>query len=80
MDYCMSMLDSLTADELLYAVTLFADLNDKLTIYQSAARARQRLVATITPVGACQMGRMNQAGEVFQRAGAQQRSRQQRRR
>ena len=70
MDYCMSMPDSLTADELLYAATLFADLNDKLTIYQSAARVHAADFRGYNNAGWClaQMGRMNQAGEVFQQA------------
>ena len=70
MDYCMSMPDSLTADELLYAATLFADLNDKLTIYQSAARVHANDFRGYNNAGWClaRMGRMNQAGEVFQQA------------
>ena len=70
MDYCMSMPDSLTADELLYAATLFADLNDKLTIYQSVARVHADDFRGYNNAGWClaQMGRMNQAGEVFQQA------------
>ena len=70
MDYCMSMPDSLTADELLYAATLFADLNDKLTIYQSAVRVHADDFRGYNNAGWClaQMGRMNQAGEVFQQA------------
>lgn len=70
MDYCMSMPDSLTADELLYAATLFADLNDKLTIYQSAARVHANDFRGYNNAGWClaQMGRMNQAGEVFEQA------------
>ena len=70
MDYCMSIPDSLTADELLYAATLFADLNDKLTIYQSAARVHADDFRGYNNAGWClaQMGRMNQAGEVFQQA------------
>jgi len=70
MDYCMSMPDSLTADELLYAATLFSDLNDKLTIYQSAARVHADDFRGYNNAGWClaQMGRMNQAGEVFQQA------------
>ena len=69
MDYCMSMPDSLTADELLYAATLFADLNDKLTIYQSAARVHADDFRGYNNAGWClsQMGRMNQAGEVFRK-------------
>ena len=70
MDYCMSMPDSLTADELLYAATLFADPNDKLTIYQSAARVHADDFRGYNNAGWClaQMGRMNQAGELFQQA------------
>lgn len=70
MDYCMSMPDSLTADELLYAATLFSELNDKLTIYQSAARVHADDFRGYNNAGWClaQMGRMNQAGEVFQQA------------
>ena len=70
MDYCMSMPDSLTADELLYAATLFEDLNDKLTVYQSAARVHADDFRGYNNAGWClaQMGRMNQAWEVFQQA------------
>lgn len=70
MDYCMSMPDSLTADELLYAATLFEDLNEKLTVYQSAARVHADDFRGYNNAGCCmaQMGRMNQAGEVFQQA------------
>ena len=70
MDYCMSMPDSLTADELLYAATLFEDLNDKLAVYQSAARVHAGDFRGYNNAGWClaQMGRMNQAGEVFQQA------------
>ena len=53
MDYCNSMPDSLTADELLYAATLFKDLNDKLSIYQAPrVCTRTTSVVTTTPVGA----------------------------
>lgn len=70
MEYCMSMPDSLTADELLYAATLFEDLNDKLTVYQSAARVHADDFRGYNNAGWClaQMGRMNQAWEVFQQA------------
>ena len=63
MDYCNSMPDSLTADELLYAATLFKDLNDKLSIYQSAARVHANDFRGYNNAGWClaQMGRMNQA-------------------
>lgn len=70
MDYCMSQPDMLTADELLYAATLFEDLNDKLTVYQSAARVHADDFRGYNNAGWClaQMGRMNQAWEVFQQA------------
>lgn len=70
MDYCMSQPDILTADELLYAATLFADLNDKLTVYQSAARIHSNDFRGYNNAGWClaQMGRMNQAWELFQQA------------
>ena len=70
MEYCMSMPDSLTSDELLYAATLFEDLNDKLTVYQSAARVHADDFRGYNNAGWClaQMGRMNQAWEVFQQA------------
>jgi len=70
MEYCMSMPDALTADELLYAATLFQDLNDKLTVYQSAARVHADDFRGYNNAGWClaQMGRMNQAWEVFQQA------------
>ena len=70
MDYCMSQPDILTADELLYAATLFEDLNDKLTVYQSAARVHADDFRGYNNAGWClaQMGRMNQAWEVFQQA------------
>ncbi|MGB1122485.1 MAG: tetratricopeptide repeat protein [Flavobacteriales bacterium] len=70
MEYCMSMPDALTADELLYAATLYQDLNDKLTIYQSAARVHADDFRGYNNAGWClaQMGRMNQAWEVFQQA------------
>ena len=70
MDYCMSQPDILTADELLYAATLFEDLNDKLTVYQSAARVHADDFRGYNNAGWClaQMGRMNQAWELFQQA------------
>jgi Flp pilus assembly protein TadD len=70
MDYAMSNPDILTADELLYAATLFEDLNDKLTIYQSAARVHASDFRGYNNAGWClaQMGRMNQAWELFEQA------------
>lgn len=69
-DYSMNQPDILTADELLYAATLFADMNDKLTIYQSAARVHADDFRGYNNAGWClaQMGRMNQAGELFAQA------------
>jgi len=70
MDYAMSSPDILTADELLYAATLFEDVNDKLTIYQSAARVHASDFRGYNNAGWClaQMGRMNQAWELFEQA------------
>ena len=69
-DYSMNQPDILTADELLYAATLFADMNDKLTVYQSAARVHADDFRGYNNAGWClaQMGRMNQAGELFAQA------------
>lgn len=69
-DYSMNQPDILTADELLYAATLFADMNDKLAIYQSAARVHADDFRGYNNAGWClaQMGRMNQAGELFAQA------------
>jgi len=70
MDYAMSSPDILTADELLYAATLFEDLNDKLIIYQSTARVHGSDFRGYNNAGWClaQMGRMNQAWELFEQA------------
>jgi Flp pilus assembly protein TadD len=70
MDYAMSSPDILTADELLYAATLFEDLNDKLIIYQSTARVHASDFRGYNNAGWClaQMGRMNQAWELFEQA------------
>ncbi|MFZ8836936.1 MAG: tetratricopeptide repeat protein [Flavobacteriales bacterium] len=70
MDYSKSAPEMLTADELLYAATLFNDVNDKLTIYQSAMRYHADDFRGYNNAGWClaQMGRMTQAGEVFNQA------------
>jgi len=69
-DYSMSNPDMLTADELLFAATLFEDLSDKLTIYQSGARVHASDFRSYNNAGWClaQMGRMNQAWEMFEQA------------
>ena len=69
-NYSMSNPDMLTADELLFAATLFDDMNDKLTIYQSAARVHADDFRGYNNAGCClaEMGRMNQAWELFEQA------------
>lgn len=68
--YAMSKPDMLTADELLYAATLFEDLNDKLTVYQNGARVHADDFRAYNNAGWClaQMGRMKQAAELFDQA------------
>ena len=70
MNYSMSSPDMLTADELLFAATLHADMNDKLTVYQSAARVHPNDFRGYNNAGWClaQMNRMNQAWEYFEQA------------
>jgi tetratricopeptide (TPR) repeat protein len=70
MDLCMSNPDVLTVEELLFSATLFEDMNDKLTIYQSTARVHAGDFRGHNNAGWClaQMGRMNQAWELFNAA------------
>jgi len=70
MNYSLSSPDMLTADELLFAATLHADMNDKLTVYQSAARVHPNDFRGYNNAGWClaQMNRMNQAWEYFEQA------------
>jgi tetratricopeptide (TPR) repeat protein len=70
MDLCMSNPDVLTVEELLFSATLFSDMADKLTIYQSTARVHAGDFRGHNNAGWClaQMGRMNQAWELFNAA------------
>lgn len=70
MDLCMSNADILTVEEILFAATLFEDLNDKLVIYQNAARVHPDDFRGFNNAGWClmEMGRMNQAKEQFNAA------------
>lgn len=69
-DLSMSNPDILTSDELLFAATLFEDMNDKLVIYQNGMRVHSNDFRAYNNAGWClaQMGRMNQAWEVFNQA------------
>lgn len=70
MDLSKSNPDILTVEELLFAATLFEDLNDKLVVYQSAARVHATDFRGFNNAGWClmEMGRMNQAKELFTQA------------
>ena len=70
MDLCKSNPDVLTIEELLFAASLFEDVNDKLGIYQSAARIHEDDFRGANNAGWClmEMGRMNQAKEQFNAA------------
>lgn len=67
---CMTSPQDLTADELLYAAALFDDLNDQLTVYQNGMATHQDDFRAYNNAGWClaQMGRMNQAGDLFNQA------------
>jgi tetratricopeptide (TPR) repeat protein len=69
-DLCMSNPDILTVEELLFAATLFAELNDKLVVYQNTARVHSDDFRGFNNAGWClmEMGRMNQAKEQFNAA------------
>lgn len=70
MDLSMNNADALTVEELLYAATLFDDMNEKLTVYQATARVHAGDFRGHNNAGWClaQMGRMNQAWELFSAA------------
>ena len=59
--------DMLTVEELLFAATLFDDLNDKLEVYQNTTRVHADDFRGHNNVGVTLMalGRMKQAGEAF---------------
>jgi Flp pilus assembly protein TadD len=64
--------DVLTVEEVLFAATLFSDLNDQLEVYQNAARVHSDDYRTHNNVGVTLMalGRTNQAAESFNAAKA----------
>tara|TARA_B100000768_G_scaffold182024_1_gene208532 strand:- start:3546 stop:5258 length:1713 start_codon:yes stop_codon:yes gene_type:complete len=70
MDLSMSNADTLTVEELLFSATLFEDMNDKLSVYQSTARVHAGDYRGHNNAGWClaQMGRMSQAWELFNAA------------
>jgi Flp pilus assembly protein TadD len=70
MTLCKSNPEILTVEEILFAATLFEDLNDKLVIYQNAARVHADDFRGFNNAGWClmEMGRMNQAKEQFNAA------------
>ena len=69
-ELCMSNPDTLTVEELLFSATLFDDMNDKLVVYISTARVHADDFRGHNNAGWClaQMGRMNQAWELFNAA------------
>jgi tetratricopeptide (TPR) repeat protein len=69
-DLCMSNPEVLTVEELLFSATLFDEVNSKLTIYNSAARLFPGDFRGANNAGWClaEMGRMNQAGDLFSQA------------
>ena len=60
----------LTADELLFAATLFESVNDKLTVFENAMRAHTADFRAYNNAGWCltEMGRNTQAKELFNQA------------
>ena len=69
-DLCKNNADILTVEELLFAATLFDDLNDRLEVYQNAARVHGDDYRGHNNVGVTLMalGRMKQAQESFDAA------------
>lgn len=70
MDLCKSNPEVLSVEELLFAATLFEDVNDKLAIYQTTARLHTEDFRGFNNAGWClmEMGRMVQAEEQFNAA------------
>lgn len=70
MDLCKSNPDILTIEEILFAATLFESMNDKLEIYQNAARVHPDDFRGYNNAGYClmDMGRETQAKELFNQA------------
>lgn len=76
MDLCKTNPDALTIEELLFAATLFESMNDKLEVYQNAARVHADDFRGYNNAGYClmQMGRETQAKELFNQALAVERN------
>ena len=72
LELCKINADILTVEELLFAATLFDDLNDRLEVYQNAARVHGDDYRGHNNVGVTLMalGRMKQAQESFDAAKA----------
>ena len=72
LELCKKNADILTIEELLFAATLFDDLNDRLEVYQNAARVHGDDYRGHNNVGVTLMalGRMKQAQESFDAAKA----------
>ena len=72
MDLAKGNADMLTVEELLFAATLFDDLNDKLEVYQTTARVHADDYRGHNNVGVVltNLGRMKQAEESFNAAKA----------
>ena len=72
LELCKNNADILTVEELLFAATLFDDLNDRLEVYQNAARVHGEDYRGHNNVGVTLMalGRMKQAQESFDAAKA----------
>ena len=72
MDLAKGNADMLTVEELLFAATLFDDLNDKLEVYQNTARVHADDYRGHNNVGVVltDLGRMKQAEESFNAAKA----------
>ena len=70
MDLAMSNPDTLTAEEVLYAATLFDSNDDKLKVYQAASRVHSGDWRGPNNEGVClmEMGKLNQAADRFMAA------------
>jgi tetratricopeptide (TPR) repeat protein len=75
-EMCIKSPQLLTADELLFAATLFESMNDKLTIYQNTMRVHSSDYRAFNNAGWCltQMDRNTQAKELFNQAMSLERS------
>jgi tetratricopeptide (TPR) repeat protein len=75
-EMCIKSPQLLTADELLFAATLFESMNDKLTIYQNTMNVHSSDYRAFNNAGWCltQMDRNTQAKELFNQAMSLERS------